>query len=286
MKKITNLALAKTIGIYLNLLSYFFPKLSIQKAYFLFSKPRRGKLNNSNLPEILKSAQSEILIVKSEIIQTYCWKGDDKVILLAHGWESNSSRWERLIPELKKTGHTIIALDAPAHGLSSELIFSVPKYAESIAVAVEKFNSEILIGHSMGGKACLYYQYLNQNKNITKMILLGAPCDFSIIYDNYISLLGLNSTIAKGLKTLYFTHFNIDIDQFSGRFFASKITTQGLLVHDIDDTVVLFKESEKLVAQWKTATLITTKGLGHSLHNSDLNKKIIQFIADKNRFGS
>lgn len=278
MKKITYLALAKTIGIYLNLLSYFLPKLSIKKAYFLFSKPRRGKLNELDLPEILKTAQSEILHVNTEVIQTYCWKGDDTVILLAHGWESNSSRWELLLPELKKTGHTLIALDAPAHGLSSELIFSVPKYAESIAVAVEKFNPKILIGHSMGGKACLYYQYLNQNKNIAKMILLGAPCDFSIIYTNYISLLGLNSIIAKGLKTFYLTHFNIDLDQFSGRLFASKIATQGLLVHDIDDTVVLFKECEKLVAHWKTAKLIKTKGLGHSLHNTDLNKKIIEFI--------
>lgn len=278
MKKITYLAFAKTIGIYLNLLSYFFLKVSIQKAYFLFSKPRRGKLNNSDLPEILMNAQSEILIIKSEIIYTYCWKGDDKVILLAHGWESNSSRWERLIPELRKTGHTIIAIDAPAHGLSSELIFSVPKYAEYIAVAVEKFNPKILIGHSMGGKACLYYQYLYQNKNITKMILLGTPCDFRIIYDNYISLLGLNSTIAKGLKTFYLTHFNIDLDQFSGSLFASEIDTQGLLIHDIDDTVVLFKEGEKLVAHWKTAKLIRTKGLGHSLQNTDLNKKIIEFI--------
>ena len=281
MKKVAYLALAKTIGFYLNILSFVLPKKSIQKAYSLFSIPRTGKLTKETLPDILKEAVLETLELKSENIQTYTWKGDENVILLVHGWESNSSRWARLISELKKTGHTIVTLDAPGHGLSGETFFSIPKYVEFINVAVEKFQPKFLIGHSMGGKACLYYQYLHQNSEIQKIILLGAPCDFSIIFDNYISLLSLNSIVSKGLKKHYIKHFNLEIEHFSGRIFASNISTKGLIIHDIDDKVVLFNEGKKLAKYWKTATFIETKGLGHSLHDADLYQKITQFIIEE-----
>ena len=278
MKKVAYLALAKTIGIYLNILSFVFPKTAIQKAYSLFSKPRKGKLTLETLPEILNEAVLETIETKSEIIQTYIWKGDETVILLVHGWESNSSRWARLIPELKRTGHTIVALDAPGHGLSGETFFSVPKYVEFIKVAVGKFQPKFLVGHSMGGKACLYYQYLHQNQAIHKMVLLGAPCDFNIIFNNFISLLSLNSIVLKGLKKHYVKYFNIEIEDFTGQIFTSNISTKGLIIHDIEDKVVLFDEGKKLAKHWKTATLIETKGLGHSLHDKNLYQKITQFI--------
>ena len=278
MKKIAYFTLTKTVGLYLNVLSFVFPRKSIQKAHSLFSEPRTGKLSKDALPEILKEAVLETLILKSHHIQSYLWKGDESVILLIHGWESNSARWAQLISELKKTGHTIVAIDAPAHGLSGEKFFSVPKYADFIEVAVQKFHPKFLIGHSMGGKACLYYQYLHQNSEIQKIILLGAPCDFSIIFDNFIKLLSLNTIISKGLKRHYFKHYNIEIENFSGRLFASNITTKGLIVHDSSDKVVLFKEGKKLANHWKTATLIETNGLGHSLQDAELYQKITQFI--------
>lgn len=280
MKKVAYLALAKTIGIYLTILSFVFPKKAIKEAYSLFSKPRNGKLTKEKLPKILNEAVLETFELQSVNIQTYVWKGDETVILLVHGWESNSSRWARIIPELKKTGHTIVAIDAPGHGLSGETFFSVPKYVEFIAIAVKKFQPKFLIGHSMGGKACLYYQHVHQNLTLKKIVLLGAPCDFSIIFDNFISLLSLNSIVSKGLKMHFINLFKLEIEQFSGRIFASNISTKGLIIHDIDDKVVLFDEGKKLAKHWKTANLIETEGLGHSLHGTEINQKITQFILE------
>jgi hypothetical protein len=47
-----------------------------------------------------------------------------------------------LLPYLKKSG-SIIAIDGPAHGLSSGKEFSIPKYAEFIHIAVENSNLSI-----------------------------------------------------------------------------------------------------------------------------------------------
>lgn len=278
MKKSLYFLFTKSIGLYINVLSFIFPKKANQLAYAIFSEPREGRLLKENLPEILRDTDKETYQHQGEYFQTYTWKGNENVILLVHGWESNASRWEKLLVYLKKSGSTIIAIDAPGHGLSSGKEFNIPQYAAFIDVIVQKFSPKHLIGHSLGGKTCLYYQSTYQNTSIEKMVILGSPSDFNIILNNYINLLSLNSKISKELENHYLKHFNLKLEHFSGKLFASKIKTKGLIVHDTDDTIVLFEEAKKIASSWQDAVFIETKGLGHSLHGEELYQKVYQFL--------
>ncbi|MBG6061338.1 triacylglycerol esterase/lipase EstA (alpha/beta hydrolase family) [Flavobacterium sp. CG_9.1] len=280
MKKIVFFIFTKSIGLYINVLSFILPKKASKLAYSFFSQPREGKLSKKKLPKILLEAQSETFQVEKDSFHTYTWKGNDTVILLVHGWESNASRWKKLLPYLKKSGSTIIAIDGPAHGLSSGKEFNIPQYAAFIHIAVEKFKPKYLIGHSIGGKTCLYYQSVYQNDTLQKMVILGSPSDFNIILNNYIRLLSLNSKILKSLEAHYLTTFQLNLEQFSGKIFASKLNIRGLIAHDIDDTVVLFEEGKKIASTWKNAVFIETKGLGHSMHGAELYKKVSRFLFD------
>ncbi|QIH39600.1 alpha/beta hydrolase [Flavobacterium sp. Sr18] len=281
MKKTAFFIFTKSIGLYINLLSFVFPKKASQLAYAFFSEPREGKLFKDKLPEILQEAQSEMFQLQKDSFHTYTWKGNDTVILLVHGWESNASRWENLLPYLKKSGSTIIAIDGPAHGLSSGKEFNIPQYAEFIHITVEKFKPQYLIGHSIGGKTCLYYQSVYQNDVLKKMVILGAPSDFKIILNNYITLLSLNSKISKSLEAHYLNNFKLSLEQFSGKIFASKLNIKGLIAHDIDDTVVLFEEGKKIAGAWKNVVFIETKGLGHSMHDDELYNKVSRFLFEE-----
>ena len=281
MKKTAFFIFTKSIGLYINLLSFVFPKKASQLAYAFFSEPREGKLSKDKLPGILQEAQSEMFQLQEDSFHTYTWKGNDTVILLVHGWESNASRWENLLPYLKKSGSTIIAIDGPAHGLSSGKEFNIPQYAEFIHITVEKFKPQYLIGHSIGGKTCLYYQSVYQNDALKKMVILGAPSDFKIILNNYITLLSLNSKISKSLEAHYLNNFKLSLEQFSGKIFASKLNIKGLIAHDIDDTVVLFEEGKKIAGTWKNVVFIETKGLGHSMHDDELYNKVSRFLFEE-----
>ncbi|RBN50228.1 alpha/beta fold hydrolase [Flavobacterium psychrolimnae] len=281
MKKTAFFIFTKSIGLYINLLSFVFPKKASQLAYAFFSEPREGKLSKDKLPGILQEAKSEMFQLQEDSFHTYTWKGNDTVILLVHGWESNASRWENLLPYLKKSGSTIIAIDGPAHGLSSGKEFNIPQYAEFIHVAVQKFKPQYLIGHSIGGKTCLYYQSVYQNDALKKMVILGAPSDFKIILNNYITLLSLNTKISKSLEAHYLNNFKLSLEQFSGKIFASKLNIKGLIAHDIDDTVVLFEEGKKIAGAWKNVIFIETKGLGHSMHDDELYKKVSHFLFEE-----
>jgi pimeloyl-ACP methyl ester carboxylesterase len=243
---------------------------------------RQGKLDATNLPPFLAEAEKETFEKNGQNFQTYIWKGDEKIIFLIHGWESNTARWKKLIPHLLETGHTIIAIDAPAHGLSEGKEFNVFQYASYIDIVSKKYAPKYIIGHSIGGKTSLYYQATYQNPNIEKMVLLGAPADFKVIFENYIKLLSLNSRMVQLLHQHYWDYFQIKVEQFSAQHFTPNITAKGFIIHDVEDKIVLYKEGEKITNHWKASVLETTKGLGHSLQNKDVYKKIVDFLSDSN----
>lgn len=278
MKKTLYFFLTKTIGSLINLMSFVFPEKASQIAHCYFSEPTKGKLTKNKLPKTLQNAHLETIQHNEDTIQTYIWKGNETIILLIHGWESNSSRWKKMLPYLKKSGSTIIAIDGPAQGLSSGKEFTVTKYAEFMDIVIQKYQPHHIIGHSLGGKASLYYQYKYQNPGIQKMVILGAPSDFNIIFNNFIRLLSLNNKVEKALKNKYTVLLNHDLDLFTAQEFASKIDVKGFLAHDIDDIVVLFKEGQKIASSWKDVQFMETKGLGHKLHDDDLYRKVYAFL--------
>jgi len=278
MQKIQFFIITKSLGLYLNLLSYINPENAKSKAYQLFSSPRKGKLDKEKLPKALKSAELETFEYNDEKFQSYIWKGNDEIILLIHGWESNASRWKKLLQHLKPLGKTIIAIDAPAHGLSEGTEFSTPKYAEFINAVTKKYRPKTLIGHSVGGAAIAFYLNKYKNQDIEKAILLGAPSDFKIVSNNFINLLSLNNRIKIRLENYFIEKFQIGLDDFSGHKFAQNFSQKAFIAHDTLDDVVLIDEGRKYASSWKNAIYIETSGLGHSMHDAVLYQKIIDFI--------
>jgi len=280
MKKLKYLLLAKSIGFYINVLSFVAPKKAVQKAYAIFSTPRKGKIQIDTIPEVLNSAEAVAFDFEDKTIQTYIWKGNETVVFLIHGWESNSARWKKALPYILKSGYTIVAIDAPAHGLSSGKDFNAHKYTEFIHHVAKMYNPNILIGHSIGGKACLHYQTIHKNNNVEKIVVLGAPSDFKAIFENYVSLLGLNTKVNRELVNYYKENFNLSNKEIEGPIFSNDSNLKGLIAHDIEDSVVSFAEAKKNSNAWKKALFIETKGLGHSMNDEVLFEKISSFITE------
>ncbi|HNP32742.1 MAG TPA: alpha/beta fold hydrolase [Flavobacterium sp.] len=290
MKKIKFFIITKSVGFLINLTSYTALEKAKLQAYRLFSSPRKGKLHRENLPKTLRNTTLETFHYDGEDFQTYIWPGNEEIILLVHGWESNASRWKKLLPYLKPLGKTIIAIDAPAHGLSEGTELNVPKYAECLNVLIRKYQPKTIIGHSVGGAAIAYYLNKYQpeakpngaklNPEIEKVVLLGAPSDFKIISDNFVKLLSLNSRIETQLEAYYQQKFNIHINDFSGHKFAQNFSQKALIAHDTEDSVVLIDEGRKYAKAWKNSIYIETSGLGHSMHDANLYQKIVEFISE------
>ncbi len=270
----------RLLGLYLNVLSYVNPVKAMKIAYYHFSSPRYGKLDAAALPGILKKSDQETLSFNGHQVQSYTWGSGPKTILLLHGWESNASRWELLLPYLKDPNNTVIAIDAPGHGLSSGTEFNVPLYGAFIEKAVSTYKPSALIGHSMGGITVSYYLSHFENNSIEKAVVLGAPSEMRTIVDNFYTQLRFNTKSRKHFEKHILDRFGFTIDSFSGSTFAKRIRAKGLVGHDSDDQIVSVSEGRQIAEAWPNAVFHETKGSGHSIHNIKLYEQLREFLLD------
>ncbi|RSK40615.1 alpha/beta hydrolase [Mangrovimonas spongiae] len=267
----------KTIGLIINLVSFISPKLSARIAIFLFTKPFKGKITLEQ-SDFLETAFKEEFTYKKFPIMSYRWLGNKETVLLVHGWESNSARWKNLILELKKQDFNIIALDAPAHGNSGGNRFNALLYAEFINVISQRFKPTVIIGHSVGGMASIFSQSKYQNTSVKKIILLGAPSEFKNILERYTNMLGYNQRTITQINTTIIERYGASPEDFSTAKQLKNITSKGLIIHDKEDDIIPYEDAILIKKHFKSSTLITTNGLGHSLRDTSINKHICQFL--------
>ena len=265
------------IGKYINVLSFLSKSYATKKAISLFSKPRKGKITQIQ-GDFLDTSFKEELTYADNGIMTYRWLGKKQTVLLAHGWESNSARWQPLIKNLKDKGFTVVALDAPAHGNSGSHIFNALIYSESIHVVAKRFKANIIIGHSVGGMAAVFCQSIYQLEHVKKLILLGTPSEFVDVLKRYTDMLGYNQRIKVQLNTTIIERYGKHPKDFSTAKYLNNINSEGLIIHDEDDTIIPYNDALLIKNSFKNSTLITTKGMGHSLNNNTVTTHINEFI--------
>ncbi len=211
-------------------------------------------------------------------IQTYHWKGSRDTVLLVHGWESNSYRWRHLIRHLQEHDFDIRAFDAPGHGLSSGRYFHVPLYSECLLHMVQKHRPSHVVAHSVGGMTALYAHYREPASSVEQIVTIGSPSEFQEIMEHYRRLLGLNPRVMQALDDYVKGRFGFRLQEFSASAFAQTLRQKGLLLHDIHDSVAPFHASRKIHERWRDSILVATEGLGHSMQQEAVNKRIVDFL--------
>lgn len=277
MKKTLTKYIPLAYGAYFNSMSLFSRKKVAAKAFSVFCTVRKGKV----LPhqkEYLDNAKNGLELVQGHQLQFYQWSGKKDTVLLIHGWESNTFRWRNLISKLKAEDFNIIAFDAPAHGHSTGKELNVPLYTDCTQHFIEKYNPQHIIAHSVGGMNAIYNQYKYPNSALEKIVTIGAPSELSEIMGQYKTMLKYNNRVEKALDDYFMERFGFNIHEFSTSKFVQSNTKKGLVIHDELDAIAPFHASEKVHANWEGSTFIKTKGLGHSMHQEEINNQIIAFL--------
>ena len=280
MKKINvflKTLLARFYGRYFNLIALFSPKTAAKLAFQTFAKVRKGRVQPSQQP-FLDEARHSQESVAGHMIQTYQWAGQGPRVLLIHGWESNSFRWRKLISVLREHDFNVMAFDAPAHGYSSGKIMHVPLYTECVEHMVQTFQPRFIIGHSVGGMTALYHAHRHPNESVEKVVTIGSPAEFEEIVASYQQMLGFNDRVLKAFDALIFEEFGYHVHEFSTPKFVRGIPKKGLLLHDKEDRIAPFHASQKVHDAWQDSVLIPTEGLGHSMHQEEVNRMIVNFL--------
>lgn len=264
-------------GAYYNVLSVFAREYAAETVFKTFTKVRKGRVMRQQTA-FLDPAKKESVRLAGHQIQTYHWEGSGDTVLLIHGWESNSFRWQSLIGYLREHDFDIRAFDAPGHGYSSGQYLHVYLYSDCLQVLVRKYRPRYLVGHSYGGMTALYTQFRMQKTVVKGIVTIGSHSELHEIMDYFQQLLGLNQGIMEALDAYLKSRFGFYFHEFSSSRFVKSIPQKGLLFHDTTDPVVPFHASEKVHASWNDSILIATEGYGHSMNRDSVNKRIIDFL--------
>lgn len=272
-----NKYIPKLIGASLNFYSFISVNRAAEKALQLFATPRKGAHTETH-EQFLNTAQKETLTYTNLNIATYTWRGNGPTVLLLHGWESNAARWKKKIKTLLEEGYSVVALDAPAHGKSGSDTFNVILYAEFVNIVAIKYQPKIIIGHSVGAMASVFFIYKYQMTIVDKLVLLGSPSNFEDVFKRYVIMMGYNKAIEKQLDTIIYNRFGEYPSYFSVARFVKTISQKGLLIHDTEDKIIPYTDAELINKNYTNAELITTSGFGHPLKDKSITDHIMKFI--------
>jgi pimeloyl-ACP methyl ester carboxylesterase len=262
---------------YLNIFTFFNFKKGGQRAFEVFGKPRKGRLNEEQKKYLALSKQ-EVLYFQDIAIQTYFWKGEKPPILLLHGWESNAARWQSLISLLKKNKYSIVALDAPAHGASGNKFFNPILYANMVHEVVKKHQPMAIVGHSVGGYTTAFYLKNFEHPSVSKAVLMAAVSDNSVVFDYFLSYLKVNQKVRHAFYHYVETNLGGSPQDLTAANFAKHFSEKALIIHDKDDELIPYSDGEKIHAAWKNSIFVPTDGLGHRLRDKQVDRFILDFI--------
>ena len=271
--------LPKLIGICLNAICIFSPRKAGQLALKLFATPRKREITQRQ-NEFLNSSERKTLDYEGLDIMTYNWTGAGKTVLLVHGWESHAARWKALIRLLKEEDYNIVAIDAPAHGRSGGNVFNAILYSHFIQESARHFDPYMIVGHSVGGMASIFYAHREMNPSLEKLVLLGAPAHFEGVLERYVQLMGYSKAVHRAISKQVEEGFHHKPEYFSSAEFSKDLPCKVLLVHDDNDSIIPYDDALLYAENLKSVEFMSTNGLGHGQKDISVFRKIIEFAGD------
>jgi len=267
----------KIIILSLNFLSIFLPGF-VAKAYAkLFQSPKRSDTGLSTFNE-----QEKYKLEYNDGIAFHCWNPNaEKIILLMHGWEGNSSNFSLFISNLVQEKFRIISIDGPGHGLSKGKRANPFIFANAIVRASKIYGQPYaLIGHSMGAGAAAFA--VSQKMILPeKLLLVASPSDLKGVLFRFSKMVGMSASLFSAFLKEMKKQTGSDAEDINPRKLGQLLkNVDGLILHCRNDKEIPFEESVELNKHWKTSKLVQIDNLGHRriLKDGSVSKLVSDFI--------
>jgi len=266
-------------------LSIVSPKRAARIAFALFCTPYTPK-RKRNLLLITPGGQRIEWMLYGNKVVGHQWRAaknsNGKTILICHGFDSSSARFNEYIGGLTHAGFTVLAFDAPAHGNSSGSIITVLLYADLIErILIHYGPLHGIICHSFGGLATVLALERFETPVCQYLVMVSPSTETISAIEQFLKFLSIPNTVK--------THFYQLIETLSGKhptWFSvaraiEQLSVKTLWIHDKMDNVTPFKDVEPVLQKAPThISFSITEGLGHSPYrNKDVMQKIFQFVS-------
>ena len=266
---------------YYHITSYIFPIYVANTVFKMIFTPRRNIPQKSYQTLINQSEKLELLH-NGILIRGYYWHGDGELVLFAHGWNSHSLIFRNFICALLKKGFSVIAFDAPGHGVSDGNTFHMLDYVGMIKFLINKYPIKNIIGHSMGSFASLFALSRN-NLSIKRLIVIAGFADYGKELNNFLSFITISKRSKRYLVNKIENDFECSFQELDLSYMNGFFNQDGLIIHGEKDTIVPLSQAQKLREIWPNSKLYIVENMGHNGLLKD--DKVVETVINYLEFG-
>lgn len=244
------------------------PRKAADVAFDLFCTPRPGK-ESVPQPPIFEKGKAHRLKVGKGYIRGFHWSADrpkPKTVLIAHGFSSQSYKFDSYVRRLLAAGFDVVAFDAPAHGLSDGKRVNALEYRNAVLAVMDHFGPlHAIVCHSFGGlvSALALEERLPMAK--TKLVLIAPAIETKAAMKQFFSVIPASAAVQAAFAQKIKDLTGKDPAHFSLLRVLRQHPIPTLWIHDRQDQICLLADAMPLLAnppQW-VETFIT-EGLGHN----------------------
>ncbi|MBF8743173.1 alpha/beta fold hydrolase [Pseudomonas guariconensis] len=241
---------------------------------------RRAFMTPRNLPprqwELPLLARAERITLRFGLSALRWGKGP--TVLMMHGWEGRPTQFAALIDTLVAAGHTVVALEGPAHGRSPGQQAHVVLFARALLEAAGELPPlRAVIGHSMGGASLLLA--LQWGLRTEAAVSIAAPAQLLGVLRGFAHRLGLPARA----RAAFIRQIEQDVGVQISRLDVSgyQLDLPGLVVHARDDILVPASEAQLIHKAWFDSRLMVLDEGGHQrvLADPRLNEAVLELLA-------
>jgi pimeloyl-ACP methyl ester carboxylesterase len=227
------------------LLEKFSPQKAAASVLQLFFTPYITH-RKSERPAIFHKAEKLSFTLNGNIIHGSKWlcnRPGAKTMLVCHGMNSCSYRFEKYVQLLLQNHFNVLAFDAQAHGQSDGKILNAVIYSEIIIEIEKRYGpADGIIAHSIAGMATCFA--MEQLKDEKKKIVLIAPATETVTQvDHFFNMLHLSAAFRKVFDDEILRTRGLPAAWYSVTRAIQNFNAQVLWIHDKDDTICPYKDA-------------------------------------------
>ncbi len=204
-----------------------------------------------------------------------------KTALILHGFSSCIHNFSDYIMPLIDKGYSVLAFDAPAHGLSDGKTINAVEYSQMIKHVIKEYGPvHALIGHSFGGLAAALA--LEDDETERQVVLIAPATETTTAIEGALKLLSLDKPrFREALERKIESFSGKKAEWFSIRRAVGNIKGKILWLHDESDMITPFRDVLRVKQDdHPHINFHFTKGLGHRRIYRDpaVRQQIMNFL--------
>jgi pimeloyl-ACP methyl ester carboxylesterase len=210
----------------------------------------------------------------------YRWPGGDAVAVLLHGWRADSSSMFPLVDSVRGEGYTAVAFDAPGHGSSRGDLATITEYAEAAEAVVRAAGEvRILVAHSLGAIAAAA-AWARTGAPVDGVVFVAPTCTLTGVLERWRpEAIRITPERKAGIYRELHRRNGTPVSYWDVSTLAPDLACPVLAIHDPDDPVVPFSETEAIAAALPQTEILEAPGCGHYaiLMSAEVKRAVADF---------